>query len=154
MNGKIIYSTDTEDEAFKKMCGLTREEYEQREQYWRKEYERKENEHKAKIPQLTKEYRDKARGVVGECYLDLWDKIVPIRLGDLYKGMELECWLELIEILNDSNKSKDERFDCCRKAFGNQGHSGMSAGLVLSGICDLHDLGKEFKDYMVEHENL
>ena len=76
------------------------------------------------------------------------DKIVPIRLQDLYHGMELDCWLDLIAVLNDESKSKEDRMKEGLQMFINQGHSGMSAGLVLSGLCRFHALGRELAEYI------
>jgi hypothetical protein len=147
-NDKEIYSTDTLDEAYIKVVGISKSEHYERLRKENEEYNRKEAEHKAKIPQLTEEYRNRARGVIPEDKLELWDRIVPIRLGDLYHGMELDCWLELIAELNNAEKDKAARFKTCKDMFYKQGHSGMSAGLVFSGLRDLHPLGAELVQYI------
>lgn len=147
-NGKVLYSTDTIDEIYTKVLGMTMQE---NKEYWRKqdeEYERNEAEFKARIPQLIDEYQKRARDVIPEEHLEYWDKIVPIRLNDLYHGMELDCWLELITVLNDVSKEELDRFEICRNMFLKQGHSGMSAGLVFSGLQCFHPLGEKLVMYI------
>lgn len=133
-NDKQILSTDTLDEAYKKVTGLTKSELDEQERKEHEEYKRKEEEHIASIPEKTKEYCAAARGVIIEEQYDYWDKIVPIRLRDLYHGMELDATLEICKIMRDESLSRCERLDAAKKAFDDQGHSGMSAGLVLSMI--------------------
>ena len=94
--------------------GKTKGQYDKEMQDWRNEYERKEKEHKDSIPSLVPGYCDKARGVILEDQYDYWDKIVPIRLGDLYHGMELDCTLDLCKIMRDESMSYDKRL---RKAY-------------------------------------
>lgn len=131
-NGHDIYSTDTLDEAYKKVTGSTKAEYDKEMQEWRDDYEMKKLRHKERIPELTKKYCDEARGVILEGEYEYWDKIVPIRLGDLYEGMELGCTLDLCRIMRDEKLTYDERLRKAYDAFMDQGHSGMSAGLVAS----------------------
>ena len=131
-NGKEIYSTDTLDEAYLKVVGKTKAEHDKAMQDWCDEYDRKEKEHKDNISNLVPGYCEKARGVILEDQYEYWDEIVPVRLGDLYHGMELDCTLDLCKIMRDESLSYDERLRKAYDAFMNQGHSGMSAGLVAS----------------------
>lgn len=150
-NGKVLYSTDTIDEIYAKVLGTSKWEYEEHLRKEHEEYERKEAEFKAKIPQLTDEYRKRARGIIPLEHLEYWDKIVPIRLNDLYHGMELDCLLELIATLNDNAKEESEKMEFCRTMFSKQGHSGMSAGLVFSGLKYFHPLGEMLVTYIQNH---
>lgn len=146
-NEKTLYSTDTIDDIFIKVTGKNKSEFDE---YIREEHERiakEEAEFQSKIPQLIDEYRQRARGIIPEEHLEYWDKIVPIRLKDLYHGMELNCWLEIIEVLNQS-KSKKYRLKRCLKMFNKQGHSGMSGSLVLAGLKKFHPLGAELAEYI------
>lgn len=133
-NGKQLYYTDTMDEAYMKIVGMTKAEFDKKEEEWHKNYERELAEHKAKIPQLTEEYRKKARGLVLDGTLDFWDKIVPIRLDDLYRGMELQNTLDICSIMRDDSLTYDERLRKAYKCFMDEGHSGMSASLTASMI--------------------
>lgn len=100
---------------------------------------------------MTDEYRKRARGIIPVEHLEYWDKIVPIRLNDLYRGMELDCLLELIATLNDNAKEESEKMEFCRTMFSKQGHSGMSAGLVFSGLKYFHPLGEMLVTYIQNH---
>ena len=131
-NGKKILSTDTLDEAYKKVTGKTKAEFDEAQRKWHEDYERRQAEHKAKIPQLTEKYRKRARGLIIEKELDYWDEIVPIRLGDLYHGMELDETLKACQCMRDESLTYDERLRKAYDIFMDAGHSGMSAGLTAS----------------------
>ena len=72
---------------------------------------------------------------------ELWEEIVPIRLDDLYEGMELVALKEIVEAYNDG-KPREE----IREIFENQGHSGMSYGLMCSLVYNFID--KELGEYL------
>ena len=133
-NCQTLLSTDSIDETYVKVTGMTKAEQEKYMQDKRDEYERKEAEYKAKIPELIEEYKQKARGLVLNSELDYWDKIVPIRLGDLYHGMELEQTLEICAIMRDEKLTYDERLHKAYKLFMDSGHSGCSAHLTANMI--------------------
>ena len=147
-NDKTLYSTDSLDEVFVKVTGKSKAEHDEYIRKIHEEYDRKEAEFKAKIPQLTEDYRKRAIGIIPEEHLELWNEIVPIRLNDLYHGMELDCWLTFIEILNDTSKEELERFEICRSLFFKQGHSGMSGSLVLAGLKRFHTLREMLASYI------
>lgn len=133
-NGETLLSTDSIDDAYKKVTGKTKAEHDEYERKWRDDYERREAEHKAKIPALTEKYKQKARGLVLDSELEYWDKIVPIRLGDLYHGMELNQTLAICAIMRDEKLTYDERLHKAYKLFMDSGHSGMSAHLTANMI--------------------
>jgi hypothetical protein len=131
-NGKKIYSTDTVDEAYMKVLGKTKTEFDEGQRKWKEDYDRAEREHQAKIPQLTEKYRNEARGLVLNSELEYWDKIVPIRLADLYHGMELQQVIDCCKIMVDESLMLNERLKKAYKVFMDAGHSGMSANLTMS----------------------
>ena len=142
-NGKQLLPTDTLDEAYKKVTGLTKSEFDEEDRKAREEIKRQEEEFIASIPSKTEEYKKAARGVIIEEQYDYWDEIVPIRLHDLYHGMELDATLEICRIMQDESIGLKERIEAAKKAFDAQGHSGMSAGLVLSMIRAFSPHGEE-----------
>jgi hypothetical protein len=137
-NGKRIFSTDTLDEVYFKLTGKNKEENEKADEKLREDYRRKKEEHKAKIPQLTAEYIEKANGIIREDKMDYWRKCVPVRLRDLYEGMELGATLELAPMLKTGDFEKAEG------VLRDQGHSGMSHSLVLSMLAEFVENGEEF----------
>lgn len=128
-NGAILTSDDSLDEAYVKVTGKTKAEIDEEDRRWREEYQRKEREWKESIPSRVQPYCDMARDVIREDKYEYWDKIVPIRLGDIYHGMELGCTLD---ILREWNKSAS--YKKCHEIILSQGHSGMSHGLVVAMI--------------------
>ena len=99
---------------------------------------RREEEHKKKIPELTKYWIKEGHKVLSQNKWDEWDKCVPIRLGDLYEGMELGQCLDIIKTV------KDNSIVAGIEVMKNQGHSGMSWGLMKSMIYTFCDCGNEF----------
>jgi len=139
-NGKMLYSdTDSLDSVYKKVTGKTKHEFDEMARKSQEDYQRKKREHKEAIPKLTEEWIAKGKEVLDEKYLETWNKCVPIRLGDLYEGMELGATLEIVEKLNGGCDLKE-----AKEIIMNQGHSGMSFGLVCSMIGDFCDRGNEF----------
>ena len=145
-NDTEIRSTDSLDDAYMKIMGKTKAEYEKEMQDWRDEWDRHKEEHKSRIPELSEVYKKAARGVIREDQYEYWDKIVPIRLGDLYEGMELGSTLDLCKIMRDESLSYDERLRKAYDEFNNQGHSGMSAGLVASMLRTFCPDGEDLAD--------
>lgn len=145
-NDKILYSTDTIDEAYMKVIGKTKAEFEDEQRKWIEEYDRAEREHRAIIPQLTEKYRNEARGLVRKEQLEYWDKIVPIRLGDLYHGMELQQVLDCCKIMRDESLVLAERLEKAYDVFMAAGHSGMSANLTMAMLARFCPHGAELAE--------
>ena len=143
-NGITLYSdTVTMDSAYKQITGKTKAEFDKAQQEWKDDYDRKKREHEEKIPDLSKVWMNKGREILTEDKWDYWDKIVPIRLSDLYQGMELGACLDIVSILNN-NGTLDE----AKKKIEEQGHSGMSFGLVCFMVKEFCERGSEFVDYV------
>jgi hypothetical protein len=143
-NGSMLYSdTDDLDSAYKKITGKTKAEFDEAERIRHEEYKAEERKHKEAIPELTKEWIEKGNAILNEKYHELWAKCVPIRLGDLYKGMELKACLDIVEPLNNGC-SLDE----AKAIIDSQGHSGMSFGLVCAMVKSFCDRGTEFASFV------
>jgi hypothetical protein len=143
-NGVMLYSdTVTMDSAYKEITGKTKTEFDESQRQWRENLERQEKEHKERIPELAKVWMEKGRKILTEDKWGYWDEIVPIRLNDLYQGMELGACLDIVEILN-SNGSLDQAKEVIEK----QGHSGMSFGLVCAMVREFCERGSEFVEYI------
>lgn len=143
-NGAKLYSDiDDVDSCYKKVTGMTKSEHEEYQRKWHEEYLESERKHKEEIPELTVKWVEKGMEILDEKYHELWEKIVPIRLGDMYKGMELGASLDIISELNS---------DCsllrAKEIIDGQGHSGMSYGLVRSMVKKLCESGHDFSDYI------
>ncbi len=124
-NGEMLYSDiDDLDSAYKKITGKTKAEFDEAERIRSEEYKEEERKHKEAIPELTKEWIEKGNTILDEKYHKKWAECVPIRLGDLYRGMELGNCLEIVDQLNKGYSLKTV------KPLIEKGHSGMSFGLV------------------------
>ena len=143
-NGHTLYSdTVTMEGAYLEVVGVTKEEFDRQQEETRQKLKRAEEEHKARIPDLTKEWIAKGHLILDEKYWEKWDECVPIRLGDLYKGMELKDCLEIVKALNDGCT-----LDEAKEIIYKQGHSGMSFGLVRAMVQAFCDRGNEFAEYV------
>lgn len=99
--------------------------------------------HKEAIPELTKEWIKKGNIILAKKYHELWAKCVPVRLSDLYQGMELGMCLDIVKELN-----KKCSFDEAKVIIESQDHSGMSFGLVCSMVATFCDRGRKFVEYV------
>lgn len=139
-NGKMLCSDSvTLDSAYKAVTGMSKDEYEHAERARSREREQEEAEYNKKIPELTEKWKEEGHKILDKKYWDLWDQVVPIRLSDLYRGMELGCTLDLVKKLNDGCD-----FSEAKEIFEKQGHSGMSAHLMFSMLVSFCDRGAEF----------
>ncbi len=142
-NGQMLYSDiDDLDSAYVKITGKTKAEFDEAERIRNEEYEEQQRKHQEAIPELTKEWIEKGNAILDEKYHETWAKCVPIRLDDLYQGMELKCCLDIVSELN-----KGCSLDEAKTIIEGQGHSGMSFGLVCSMVKSFCDRGQEFVSY-------
>jgi len=149
-NGKELTSDETLDEMYVKILGMTKKEFEDDEKAFISEYEKSEQEHKSKIPQLIEYYRKEARGVILEDQLEYWDEIVPIRLDDLYHGMELDQVLTISRIMGDSETDFYTRLRKAYRVFNDKGHSGTSANITISMLRKFCPHGDSIADAIEE----
>lgn len=142
-NGHTLYSDiDTLDSAYKKITGKTKSEFDAERKAEHDRYNEQKQKHKDSIPELTIEWIEKGNSILDKKYRELWAECVPIRLGDLYEGMELKCCLDIVVELN-----KGCTLDVAKSIIDEQGHSGMSFGLVCSMVKSFCDRGEAFVDY-------
>lgn len=143
-NGQKLYSdVDNIDSAYKKITGKTKAEFDELQRIEHEKYEAREKKHKDSIPELTKQWIEKGNAILDKQYHEVWAKCVPIRLGDLYHGMELGATLEIVKELNAGCE-----LDKAKKIIAEQGHSGMSFGLVCSMVRDFCNRGAEFVSFI------
>lgn len=143
-NGHTLYSdTVTMSGAYLEITGKTKAELDTERNQAIQKHIREDEDHKAKIPELSKEWITKGHKIINQKYWLEWDKCVPIRLADLYQGLELEACLDIIEPLN-RGCSLDEAKEIIEK----QNHSGCSFGLVIAMVKSFCDRGQEFVNYV------
>jgi len=143
-NGKTLYSdTVTMDSAYLDIIGKTKSEFDNEQQERVERLEKAKREHEAMIPELTEIWIEKGKSILEKDRWDYWSEIVPVRLNDLYRGMELGNCLDIVKVLNN-----DGTFDDAKRLLEDQGHSGMSFGLVCAMIREFCDKGNEFVEYV------
>lgn len=143
-NDHMLYSDiDDVDSAFKKITGKTKAEFDDELKEQVDKYKEQKKKHEDSIPELTIQWIEKGKNILDEKYHELWNKCVPIRLGDLYQGMELGCCLDIVKELNNGCE-----LETAKKIIEEQGHSGMSFGLVCSMVRSFCDRGEEFVNHV------
>lgn len=143
-NGHWLYSdTVTLDCAYKEITGHTKAEHDRILQEHTKEREKQERAFRESLPDLEQYYVEKGHNILSEDKRYDWDKIVPIKLRDLYHGMELGNCLDIVDILNNNGSLED-----AKEKMNAQGHSGVSWGLVRELVRAFADRGEEFANYI------
>lgn len=142
-NGVMLYSdVDTLDSAYQKVTGMSYDEHKAYLQKPHDEYQEKLKKHLDAIPELTKQWIEDGNKFLAPEYHELWAEIVPIRLGDLYRGMELQCVKDLVPLLDNGNYVE------AKALLDEQGHSGMSYHLVLAMLSAFHKNGDAFVKFV------
>ena len=142
-NGHSLKSDEvTLDTAYKAITGYTKAEFElmrkkELNNYLKEELLMTEN-------SSTKHWVEEGHKILDKKYWSTWDECVPIRLNDLYHGMELGCCLEIIEELNNGCE-----LSRALTIMERQNHSGMSWSLVRAMVKAFCDRGPEFSERAV-----
>lgn len=143
-NGQNLYSDiDDLDSAYLKITGKNKADFDLEQERWYEERKEEERKHKEAIPQLTIEWIARGNEVLDKKYHELWAKCVPVRLDDLYQGLELGACLDIVKPLNEGCT-----LDEAKSIIKSQGHSGMSFSLVCAMIKSFCDRGDEFVSYI------
>lgn len=137
-NLHILTSDMSVDDAYMEIMNKTFDEFQKEQEESRQRLIREDEEYKKKIPDLTKHWIEEGHKILSEDKWEIWDKCVPIRLSDLYRGMELGQCLDIIKTVRE--KSITDGIEVMK----NQEHSGMSWGLMKSMIKEFCDCGDEF----------
>ncbi len=143
-NGVKLYSDiDDLDSAYQKITGMSKAEFDEADRKRDEDYQEEIRKHKEAIPELTKEWIEKGKEILDEKYHADWIKCVPIRLSDLYRGMELKATLDIVKELNAGRSMLD-----VKKIIDDQGHSGMSHSLVCAMVKAFCERGESFSDFV------
>lgn len=136
-NETIIYSDEVSlDSAYKEITGKGYNEFQLARKREHEEILRLNAEYEQKIPELTKFYIEKGHQIISPSYWNKYDEIVDASLHGMYKGFDLDCALELIQMLNNNDKIFE-----VEKKMNLQSHSGWSASVVRMMVKDLCDRG-------------
>lgn len=142
-NGTRLYSdTVSMDSAYLEICGKTYFDKIQSDKQYLAKLEEERVEYESTIPSQIQVWINKGHEVLSKSHWDYWDEIVPIRLSDMYQGMELRCCLDIVEAIKDGDLQKG------KDLIDSQGHSGMSYGLVKAMVKEFADNGDDFIYYL------
>lgn len=97
----------TLDECYILVTGMSYKAFHDKLQKMLEESQKELEEHKARIPELTKKWKEWGRENLSFFKRRKWKKCVPIRLNDLYQDWELNCFKEVFEAYK-AGKSKKE----------------------------------------------
>ena len=140
-NGKLLNCDMTLDECYILVTGMSYKDFHDKLQEMYEESQKELEEHKARTPELVKKWKKWGKENLSFFKRIKWNKCVPIRLDDLYQGWELDCFKEFFEAYK-AGKSKKE----LKQVLQDQGHSGMSYGLICSMIYSFID--KDLAEYL------
>lgn len=147
-NGHKLYSDSvTMDSAYLECTGYTKAEFDKHKRDWNDKLKKAEEAYNERISNLTRFYIEDGHAVLDKKYWTLWDDLVPARLCDLYRGLDLKCCLEIIQALNSGCD-----MSAAKEIVDGQGHSGLSLSLVKSMVKTLCDRGHKFAKYIEEYK--
>lgn len=150
-NGSYVileqYDKMDEDALYMFITGRTKKQFYDEHERMMQEYKKEQEKWGQQADLLVPEYIKKGHNVLDKKYWELWDKCVPIRLHDLYHGMELDHVLQIIKMSNCN-----ATFQEIEKKFSEQGHSYMSYSLTRMMFKELCDRGKQFYQWSVSKE--
>lgn len=142
----FMFCTDDEDltidHLYQTICGESKVERLNKRRVLRMEATAREIKHQIMQAERISSFIKSGLKVLPPEQREKWIDIVPVRVMDLYHGLDLENFLELYENL------KNETFETVKECFLSQGHSGGSAGVVLSLLKEFSPLGKDFAKFM------
>ena len=147
-NGHKLYSRDvTLDGAYLEVTGYTYREFLQEQKRQMEQWEREKEEAKAQSRAKTPEWIARGRKLIPEELWKEWEECIEIRISDLYNGREIEHALVVMEA-HKAGQSIAE----ISELIDNQGHSGMSYGMLRSIISHFYPEGKQLFTELSEYE--
>lgn len=141
-NGTVMRSSDvTFDSAYLAVTGMTYTEFQENEKRRIEKWKQEEEEYKKSIPNLRKRYLVDSLYLISPEQIDEWIKVVDARLSDLYKGFDIASAIEIMKALDGGDSIGN-----VKNIIDNQGHSGMSYGVVRLIVKQFSPRGQEFWD--------
>lgn len=148
-NGVMLYSdTVTMDNAYIVVTGMTKKESDDAFNKFIEDSEKEKLEYQRRVPELIEKWVKEGKKVLTEDKWKEWEETVPIRLNDLYRGMELKYCLDLVKKLNEGT------FEESKIMIESQNHSGLSYSLICSMIKEFSPKGKDFVEYLNKNKGL
>ena len=148
LNGEKIYSKYTLDEVYLKITGMNKKYNEKSRKKLLEESEflfykklcYNLKEYKNRIPDIIEYCKKRGRGIIKKEYIQVWDNFVPVEIKR-YNGFEVFFLLDIIEVLNNEEKSRDERINECVSMFDEKCKCETSKETILNWLEYFHPSG-------------
>lgn len=142
-NDHMLYSdTVTMDSAYLEITGKSKADFDKDHEERRKRLETERELVEKAAQENIPNWIERGHKLLPEDTWEEWDKVVPIRASDSYHGMELDCTLQIQEIL--MTEAGEETFRRAKKCMEEQGRAGMSWSLVCDMVKGFCTYGEEF----------
>lgn len=138
-NEKFYSLLDNEESCYKKLTGMTKDEYVEKQERLRKEQERRDEEEKQRAIKNIPNWIEKGKKYIYPQRYKKWTECVEYRAEDIYHGMDLNCALEIMDHL-DKGVPFQQVYDIMKE----QNHTGLSYSTVMSMITNFSKKGPEF----------
>lgn len=144
-NGHMLYSdTVTMDSAYKEVLGCTKAEWDKQMEEFRRQQAIEKARFEAQKPELIAAAVERGAKVIEPALMETWKDCVKQSYDALYKGHDVTATLDLLEAIDQGQDWKE-----VKQIFEDQGHSGMSAGLVGHMVQEFSGCEGVF-DYLVK----
>lgn len=138
-NKKFYSLLDDEESCFKKLTGLTKDEYIEKQLKIQEANSKQDAINKQRAIENIPNWIEAGKKFIYPQRYKKWAENVEFRAEDIYNGKEIDCALEIMELL-DKGVSFQEAYDKIK----DQNHTGQSYSLVMSMITNFSKSGPEF----------
>lgn len=138
-NEKFYSLLDNEDSCYKKVTGLSKSKYIERQKKLHEEQLKRDEEEKQKAIENIPKFIEEGKKLIYPQRYKKWADCVEIRVEDIYHGKDLECALDVMKLLN-SGATYQQAYDLVKE----QNHSGTSYSMVMSMITNFSKRGPAF----------
>lgn len=147
-NGEKIYSKYTLDEIYLKITGMKKSDYEEHikeRDFYAEVYKLKE--YKESIPDIIEYWKERGRDIIPKVHLQVWDNFVPVEIKR-YNGFEVFFLLDIIDVLNQKDKTVKDRIEKCVSMFNEKCKNQQSRETIFNWLKYFHPLGCDLIECM------
>lgn len=138
-NKKFYSLLDDEESCYKKVTGLTKDEYEAEQKRLHREQLKRDAEEKQKAIDNIPNWIEKGKRFMYPQRYKKWAECVELRAEDIYHGKDVDCAITIMELLD-----KDTPFQEAYDVVKSQNHTGTSYSIVMSLITTFSKKGPAF----------
>lgn len=138
-NEKFYSLLDDEESCYRKITGLTKDEYEAKQERLYREQLKRDAEEKQKAIENIPNWIEEGKKYIYPQRYKKWAECVELRAEDIYNGKDINCALAIMELL-DKGVSFQDAYEVVKE----QNHTGTSYSIVMSVITNFSKKGPEF----------